>query len=209
MAAVTSRLLIISLAVSSRGDILGNDDRSTCLGNNGMKECRTESDLNSTISSNSSNSSNRSSNFTDSDKKMTNINKEINQDFQCGIYLATSSIPNSGFGIYTTRSIKRNDFVQPYSEAPSIAVTDFYATHGNTEEDWGHSQYYWDASGRAAYEGDEVSESVMTFGSLCNYHPVRFDQRINISIDECMNQSILFALTSQTSFVFVLNLERS
>ena len=104
---------------------------------------------------------------------MADCNDKRNaNEFQCGIYLATSSIPNAGFGIYTTRSIAQNDLIQQYPETPSLVVVDFYEPYGNDEEDWNHVDYIWAPSGVASFEGDEVSESVMSFGSLCNYHPV-------------------------------------
>jgi hypothetical protein len=103
-----------------------------------------------------------------------NDNDNDNKDgFECGIYLAPSSIPNAGFGIYTTRSIEQDESVQPYPDAPSIPVTNFYEPYQyNQETDWNHFDYVWEPSGPAAFEADSVSESVMTFGSLCNFHPV-------------------------------------
>ena len=94
--------------------------------------------------------------------------------FECGIYLAPSSIPNAGFGIFTTRSIGKNDKIQPYSESPSIVVTDFYEHAGNEEQDWNHVDYVWEPVGFNSFEAEESSISVMTFGSLCNYHPVSY-----------------------------------
>jgi hypothetical protein len=91
---------------------------------------------------------------------------------KCGIYLAESSIPNSGFGIYTTRSIKSNQNIQSYPDAPSIVVTDFYEPSKNEEGDWNHVDYIWEGMGKSFYEADEISESVMTFGSLTNFHTV-------------------------------------
>ncbi len=96
------------------------------------------------------------------------------ENFECGIYLAASSIPNAGFGIYTTRFIAEDDRVQPYPEAPSIIVNDFETE--NEEQDWNHVDYVWEPDGMSAYEANEVHESVMTFGSLCNYHPVSFSR---------------------------------
>jgi hypothetical protein len=103
-----------------------------------------------------------------------NDNDNDNKDgFECGIYLAPSSIPNAGFGIYTTRSIEQDESVQPYPDAPSIPVTNFYEPYQyNQETDWNHFDYVWEPSGPAAFEADSVSESVMTFGSLCNFHPL-------------------------------------
>jgi len=163
-------LITASFAVSSTVDVLVNDKRPATLEHNGISESKNKTTSNSNSTDVTRNNAN-------------NDMDEINQGFQCGIYLATSSIPNAGFGIYTTRAIPRFSKVQPYSESPSIVITDFYEPFGNTETDWGHSQYYWDGSGKAAYEGDEVHESVMTFGSLCNYHPVSILPRLGIGIN--------------------------
>ncbi len=96
----------------------------------------------------------------------------INETFECSIYLAPSSIPNAGFGLFTTRSIASDKKLQEYSEAPSVVVTDFYEPAGNEEGDWNHVDYIWEPTGYSAFEAEEASMSVMTFGSLCNYHPV-------------------------------------
>ncbi len=101
-----------------------------------------------------------------------NKSSSTSEGFECGVFLAASSIPNAGLGIYTTRFIAQDTLVQPYPESPSIIVADFYEATGNSETDWNHIDYMWDSFGISSYEADSVDESVMTFGSLCNYHPV-------------------------------------
>ena len=59
-------------------------------------------------------------------------------DHKCGIWLAESSIPNSGFGIFTTKNIYTGDTMQPYPNSPSIVVANFYEPFDNNEEDWNH-----------------------------------------------------------------------
>ena len=112
------------------------------------------------------------------------------EPFECGIYLAPSSIKNAGYGLYTTRDIKRDEYVQTYPEAPSIVVTDFYKPNGNLEADWNHVDYIWEANSVAAFEAMENSESVMTFGSLCNYHPVSLDVLIMFTFFNFSSRSI-------------------
>lgn len=116
----------------------------------------------------------------DGDRSLENVDStELDAgEFQCGIYLAPSSIPNAGFGIFTTRPIAKDEPIQPYPEAPSIVVTDFETL--NQEEDWNHVSYIWSPMGVAAFEADVVSESAMTYGSLCNYHPVSLRSEISM-----------------------------
>ena len=103
----------------------------------------------------------------------TDSGKNEDEVFQCGLYLAPSTIPNAGFGIYTTRSIAKNEFAQPYPEAPTIPILDF-EYHGHSSDEWTHSNYVWEGTGAASYESDKVSESAVTFGSLCNFHTVSY-----------------------------------
>ncbi len=96
-----------------------------------------------------------------------------NYNHKCSIYLAQSSIPNSGFGLFTTKPIPASHDIQPYPNAPSVIIPDFYV-YGNKEEDWTHVEYIWQPMGMAAYESDNEasSESAPTFGALCNFHTV-------------------------------------
>lgn len=66
--------------------------------------------------------------------------------------------------VYTTRAISHGEYVQPYPEAPSIPVYDFYEPFGNEEQDWNHVDYIWEPDSMTGFEGLEISESVMTFG---------------------------------------------
>ena len=132
----------------------------------------------------------------------TNANEDSQSSslFQCRIYLAQSSIPNAGFGIYTTQTIPPNQYIYTSStttstsfnkttitttnnnnnnykhimeDTPSIPVTDFYEPNGNDEKDWNQVDYIWEPMGRSiAFESDEVCEISLTFGSLCNFHTV-------------------------------------
>ena len=85
----------------------------------------------------------------------------------CQYYLAPSSIPNAGFGVYTTQSIPANTPLQHQPDSPTIVVTDI-TLHNKAEIKWLHSHYFWAGDG---YSADTTSESVLTFGALANYHP--------------------------------------
>ena len=47
----------------------------------------------------------------------------------CTIYLAESTIPNAGFGVYTTEAVKKDDVILK-ADSPSITTTE---GHGTTE----------------------------------------------------------------------------
>ncbi len=87
--------------------------------------------------------------------------------FQCNIYLAPSSIPNAGFGLYTVKDIEKDERVLPFTDAPSIPLCD-ESDHGLHAEHWNHVDYLWSGKGLAEFECDRATESVMTFGSLCS-----------------------------------------
>ena len=90
---------------------------------------------------------------------------------ECSLYMAPSSIPNSGFGVYTTRTIKKDEPVTPYVDAPSIISIDITAHTGNREGDfWTHVDYLWSGVGLGEFEASEVSENVFVLGCLSNFH---------------------------------------
>jgi hypothetical protein len=95
----------------------------------------------------------------------------------CQYYLAPSSIPNAGFGIYTTKAIPPDTPLTQIADAPSIILTDVELHNKNsqgegtdTEIIWNHDNYFWDGTGQGEFEAKVVEESVMTFGAVCNYH---------------------------------------
>lgn len=60
---------------------------------------------------------------------------------ECKFYLAESSIPNAGFGVYTVESIKENEYLTEFPDAPSIVVVDEY--WHSPEVVSNHWDYYW------------------------------------------------------------------
>ncbi len=98
-----------------------------------------------------------------------NTSKE--SGFQCNLYMAPSSIPNSGYGVFTTRAIKTKESVLPYGDVPDIVVTDMDAHTGNIMGDyWTHVDYLWRGDGLAVFEGEHASANVLVLGCLLNYH---------------------------------------
>ena len=89
----------------------------------------------------------------------------------CTIYLAESTIPNAGFGVYTTEAVKKDDVILK-ADSPSIIITDIDKYQPNNEDpEWQHANYVWMAYGQGSFEAHATSESVLTFGSLPNFHP--------------------------------------
>ena len=84
----------------------------------------------------------------------------------CQYYLAPSSIPNAGFGVYTTQYVPANTPLQHQSDSPTIVVTDI-ELHNGAEIKSLYSDYFWTGDG---YSADTTEESVFPFG-VANYHP--------------------------------------
>lgn len=93
---------------------------------------------------------------------------EENIDQECSIYLAESSIPNAGFGIFTTKYLPKGS----YTGAPalSIVTTDMYYHYGERDPDWAQANYNWEGNGYSTFEGLETAETVMNLGTSANYH---------------------------------------
>lgn len=85
--------------------------------------------------------------------------------------MAPSSIPNSGFGVYTTRTIEKDEPVTPLADAPSVIAIDMTAHTENPLSDfWTHVDYLWSGAGLGEFEASEVSENVFVLGCLSNFH---------------------------------------
>jgi len=98
-----------------------------------------------------------------------NDNNCFAEQHECLLYLAPSSISGAGFGIFTTRDVPEGEGVLPYSDAPSLVISD-YEYFNVTGKDWAHNSYNWDGGGFADFECESSAEHVMTFGSTSNYH---------------------------------------
>lgn len=101
-----------------------------------------------------------------------NVKQQEQDTNECTLYLAPSSIPNAGMGLYTTRHILAGQPVLSYDgpDAPSILVTNSVEHNGGMEISWSHVDYFWSASGLNEFESNHVEESVVTMGALSNYH---------------------------------------
>uniref|UniRef100_A0A7S4S8D5 SET domain-containing protein n=1 Tax=Ditylum brightwellii TaxID=49249 RepID=A0A7S4S8D5_9STRA len=100
----------------------------------------------------------------------------INSNDECTLYLAPSSIPNSGFGMYTTIPYKKGSPISE-NDAPSIINTDINSHQCHKEDykdvvDWSHSDYVWAADSENMFYESKSSGSVISvmLGSLANSH---------------------------------------
>mmetsp|Transcript_18566 Transcript_18566/g.27848 ORF Transcript_18566/g.27848 Transcript_18566/m.27848 type:complete len:662 (+) Transcript_18566:125-2110(+) len=96
--------------------------------------------------------------------------KTCKSESTCKYYLAPSSIPNSGFGVYTTHPIKAHDPLTETSDAPSVMVFDGEAHAANKKRYWNMHDYFWGGEGSGEYDCSSVEELVVTFGTSCNFH---------------------------------------
>ncbi len=87
---------------------------------------------------------------------------------QCKFYIAPSSIPNAGFGVYTTEAIKKDQYLME-SDAPSVMIFDG-DTHYPEDRLWSMEHYFWSGEGKGQFECHSVEEFVVTFGTSCNFH---------------------------------------
>ncbi len=92
------------------------------------------------------------------------------EEWSCQFYLAPSSIPNAGFGVYTTKSItKYSPLKDP--EAPSVMVYDGDSHHPLVRSGtWSMESYFWSGEGSGQFECSSVEEYVVNFGTSCNFH---------------------------------------
>jgi len=92
-----------------------------------------------------------------------------NDSYECSLYVAPSSIPGAGSGLFITRDVEEGEGILPGSDAPSIVICDI-DSYGISTKDYVHHAYYWSGGGLASFECDSVSESVVSFGAMSNYH---------------------------------------
>lgn len=100
-----------------------------------------------------------------------NTLSDLSNANECTLYMAPSSIPGAGLGLFTTRNVAKGERILPYSgtDAPHIVVCD--ANHFDIKKsDWLHYAYFWSGVGYSEFECDKPSESVVTFGAITNFH---------------------------------------
>ena len=87
---------------------------------------------------------------------------------KCTIYMAESTIPGAGYGVFTARDIPKEDFFGN-SGGPAISITDMYF-HNGGDPDWAQINYCWSGDGYTAIESEETAEMTVNIGALSNYH---------------------------------------
>jgi hypothetical protein len=98
---------------------------------------------------------------------------------ECGLYMAESSIPNSGLGMYTAQEIGKNK--QVFHGDVVIQIADyklnrklrhwFYDTNKGDEPTWLLDNYYWNADNTLGeHETERVYSIVPGMGMLANSH---------------------------------------
>ena len=113
------------------------------------------------------------------------IDQPLHDDSQCSLYLAPSSIPDAGLGVYTTKHFQRGSIILP-SDAPIIPIIDWDTT--NTGQ-WNHLfySYLWTHSQCASdvlkFEADKVDDLQVGLGIFSNYHPLLHNLQIAFSRD--------------------------
>lgn len=96
----------------------------------------------------------------------------------CGLYMAESSIPNSGWGMYTATPIQKDDVIYPLDVVIQVADYARYQTlrssffTGETLPLWLMEEYYWNSQTTWAwYDAQKVQSIVPGLGMLANSHP--------------------------------------
>lgn len=103
----------------------------------------------------------------------------IEDNSECGLWMAESAIPHSGLGMYTGRDVEKNDriafgdvVVQVEDIRENIHLRMLYDGNTNyTEEEWLLEHYYWTAeSSNAQFDAGFIQSMVPGFGMLANSH---------------------------------------
>ena len=99
-----------------------------------------------------------------------NANDDSGGNAICSMYLAPSSIPNAGMGIFTTRPYKMHEAIFN-EQSPSVMFLD-RELHMPADANWPLFDYVWQTYGAGTYEA-RVAETwePTPLGTLANYHP--------------------------------------
>jgi len=101
----------------------------------------------------------------------------------CSIYLAESSIPNAGMGVFTSKAIPKGAQISSTGDGPVIILHDRDIMSREAYLGFGHRNYLWDEETLDDHEGDVNSAAVPDTGALANYHPILWNIISSIGID--------------------------
>lgn len=116
-----------------------------------------------------------------------------NSNNKCSIYLAPSSVPDAqnrpaGFGIFTTRSLKKGSYVFPQGEGSSIVIPDVKVNQKDRQvmPVWAQTIFLYPCVGFNTESDDpwmedtaSSFESNMNLGALGNFHPYLMNSRFD------------------------------
>lgn len=102
----------------------------------------------------------------------------VENNTECGMYMAESAIPNSGLGMYTARTFEKNERIfygdvviqsEDYFDNNHLRLQFNNMTH--KESEWLLEHYYWTAeSSNAQFDAGFIESMVPGFGMLANSH---------------------------------------
>jgi len=99
----------------------------------------------------------------------------------CSIYLAESTIPNAGMGMFTSQAIQEGAEISSTGDGPIIVIHNILQNMGTkTPVGLGHMDYLWHAAIPEDYESAVDQIAMSTVGALANYHPVLINVRNSI-----------------------------
>jgi hypothetical protein len=91
----------------------------------------------------------------------------------CSVYLAPSSVPGGGLGMFTAKPVKKGDIILP-ADGPSIPIIDPDDSE-RSKEAWVDlfSGYWWESGtlDPTVFEADKAVDFQITMGALPNSHP--------------------------------------
>ena len=94
----------------------------------------------------------------------------------CGLYLAPSSIPNAGFGLFAGRDYHENETFSASYVVPMLEYPYFNKDKAQVRDKvWNILEdYYWEPYGNDAansfLEAENVKLMINDFGSMANHH---------------------------------------
>jgi len=92
----------------------------------------------------------------------------------CGLYMAPSSIPNAGWGLYAGKTFSKGDMIEPLDLAIQMEDILKHMPHIHNDEtrpDWLFNRYIWmPRTTGAKYDGSDMS-IIPGLGAMTNNHP--------------------------------------
>ena len=94
----------------------------------------------------------------------------------CGLYLAPSSIPNAGFGLFAGRDYQNNETFSASYVVPMLLYSYFNKDKPQVRDKvWNILEdYYWEAyestTANSFLEAEDVKLMINDFGAMANHH---------------------------------------